>query len=147
MNKTLWYTATGLGTAIAVQFISTSIWPVQKLNAESVSIAPPTIDLPQDTSLVVDLPQDTSLVADLPQDSSMVVDLPRDTSLVVDLPQDSSLVVSSGVQLWAQNCNRCHNMLTPSSHHLDMTMLHMRIQASLTAKEYETILGFLKAAN
>lgn len=68
----------------------------------------------------------------------------------VGLPEDASPVAAAGARLWAQNCVRCHNIRTPASYsddHWEVTMLHMRIQASLTVQEHDAILQFLKAAN
>jgi len=53
-------------------------------------------------------------------------------------------------ELWAQNCERCHNYRSPTSlsdSEWDVAMLHMRHQARLTAEEYTEILKFLKASN
>lgn len=55
-----------------------------------------------------------------------------------------------GAQLWAENCMRCHNSRSPSSYsdaEWEVSMLHMRVRANLTAKEHESILEFLKAGN
>ena len=56
----------------------------------------------------------------------------------------------SGSQLWAQNCMGCHNDRAPESYsdaQWEVAMLHMRVQARLTADEHRAILEFLKAAN
>ena len=56
----------------------------------------------------------------------------------------------SGSQLWAQNCNRCHNFRTPSDlsdSEWQAAMMHMRIVANLTAHEYTSIRDFLMASN
>jgi hypothetical protein len=53
----------------------------------------------------------------------------------------------SGVQLWAENCQRCHNTPSPSSfsHEQWETIgLHMQSRALLTDQEREKIVGFLK---
>ncbi len=55
-----------------------------------------------------------------------------------------------GAELWAQTCNRCHNIRSPNSlsdSQWDVAMLHMRIRADLTAEEYRQILPFLKSAH
>jgi len=55
-----------------------------------------------------------------------------------------------GAQLWAQNCQHCHNPRSPSSYsdaQWEVAMMHMKHQARLTAGESKTILEFLKAGN
>lgn len=56
----------------------------------------------------------------------------------------------SGAQLWAENCNRCHNTRSPQSYspaQWEVAMLHMRASANLTPEEHKKILGFLKSAS
>ena len=56
----------------------------------------------------------------------------------------------SGAQLWAENCNRCHNVRSPQSYsgaQWEVAMLHMRVRANLTPEEHAKILAFLKSAN
>ena len=53
----------------------------------------------------------------------------------------------SGAQLWAENCQRCHN--TPSantfSHEQWVTIgMHMQTRAQLTDKERDKIISFLQ---
>jgi cytochrome c5 len=53
-----------------------------------------------------------------------------------------------GAQLWAENCNRCHNARSPSSYSAaewDVAMRHMRMRVPLTAEEYRKIAVFLKS--
>jgi hypothetical protein len=53
-------------------------------------------------------------------------------------------------QVWAENCNRCHNYRPPgefSDAQWDVIVHHMRVRANLTAKEHQTIVEFLKASN
>ncbi len=53
-------------------------------------------------------------------------------------------------EIWATTCIRCHNSRSAASYsdaQWDVAMLHMRIQANLTADEYQKILEFLKASN
>lgn len=53
----------------------------------------------------------------------------------------------SGAQLWAENCQRCHNTPPPSafSHTQWETIgLHMQTRAQLTDKEREKIVKFLQ---
>ena len=54
-----------------------------------------------------------------------------------------------GSKLWAQNCIRCHNTRSPTSYseaQWEVSMLHMRIRANLTAEEHRAILAFLKSS-
>jgi hypothetical protein len=53
----------------------------------------------------------------------------------------------SGVQLWAENCQRCHNTPSPTtfSHEQWETVgLHMQSRALLTNEERDKIVAFLK---
>ena len=59
-------------------------------------------------------------------------------------------VGKSGAQLWAEQCQRCHNVRSPSSYssaQWDVAMLHMRVRANLTPEQHQKILEFLKSAN
>ena len=56
----------------------------------------------------------------------------------------------SDVQLWSENCGRCHNLRDPSSYsdaQWDVSMHQMRVRAILTADEYARVLAFLKSSN
>ena len=64
----------------------------------------------------------------------------------------SSAIASArgGSQMWSQNCARCHNIRPTSSYNdpqWDVSMLHMRVRANLTAVESRKILEFLKSAD
>ena len=53
-------------------------------------------------------------------------------------------------QLWTENCSRCHNNLSPTTHsdaEWDVVVHHMRVRANLTAEESSRVLEFLKAGN
>jgi len=53
----------------------------------------------------------------------------------------------SGAQLWADNCQRCHNARSPGSLspvQWEVAMMHMRVRANLTPEEHKKILEFLK---
>ncbi|OJW59949.1 MAG: hypothetical protein BGO55_17405 [Sphingobacteriales bacterium 50-39] len=53
----------------------------------------------------------------------------------------------TGVQLWAENCQRCHNTPSPTtfSHEQWETIgLHMQSRALLTDDEREKIIAFLQ---
>ncbi len=52
-------------------------------------------------------------------------------------------------ELWAENCNRCHNARSPSSYSAaewDVALLHMRMRVPLTAEEQRKILSLMKAS-
>ncbi len=52
----------------------------------------------------------------------------------------------TGVQLWAENCQRCHNTPSPNtfSHDQWVTIgMHMQTRAQLTDKERDKIVAFL----
>jgi hypothetical protein len=53
----------------------------------------------------------------------------------------------TGVQLWAENCQRCHNTPSPATFSPDQwetVGLHMQSRALLTEDEKNKIVGFLK---
>ena len=58
--------------------------------------------------------------------------------------------MTHGARLWAENCNRCHNMRDPKE--FDDTkwkviVTHMRVRAGLTGQDARDILAFLQASN
>lgn len=66
-------------------------------------------------------------------------------------PERAALVkVKPGVQLWGENCMRCHNTPSPADFNdTDWTTIemHMRVRANLTADESKKVFDFLKSAN
>jgi mono/diheme cytochrome c family protein len=57
---------------------------------------------------------------------------------------------SSGSKIWAENCNRCHNIRGPKELRDDQwisTAFHMRIRGGLTGQETRDVITFLQAAN
>jgi len=57
---------------------------------------------------------------------------------------------SEGSKVWAENCNRCHNMRGPKELRDDQwitTAFHMRIRAGLTGQEMRDVITFLQASN
>ena len=61
-----------------------------------------------------------------------------------------SIAMKSGAQLWAENCNRCHNAPDPhtfSDDQWDAATEHMKQKALLTDQEITKIRQFLKQAN
>lgn len=56
----------------------------------------------------------------------------------------------SGVQLWGENCSRCHSVPDPSAYsdyRWETVGTHMRIRANLTQYEETKIIEFIKTAN
>jgi cytochrome c1 len=56
----------------------------------------------------------------------------------------------TGVQLWSENCARCHNMRPPeefSGAQWDVIVHHMRLRANLTGAEARDIVTFLQASH
>ena len=55
-----------------------------------------------------------------------------------------------GAKLWAETCNRCHNMRDPkefSDEYWDTIVKHMRVRAGLTGQDSRDITAFLQSAN
>jgi hypothetical protein len=62
----------------------------------------------------------------------------------------SKVANKPGVQLWAENCNRCHNAPGPgefNNDNWDIIGTHMQIRANLTKTDVDKITAFLKSAN
>jgi len=56
----------------------------------------------------------------------------------------------TGVQLWSENCSRCHNMRPPDEYNAAQWAVivhHMRLRANLTGEEARKITAFLQASN
>ncbi len=56
----------------------------------------------------------------------------------------------TGVQLWGENCSRCHNAPPPSAFgdaEWEAITHHMRVRANLTEEEVQKIKEFLMASN
>jgi nitrate/TMAO reductase-like tetraheme cytochrome c subunit len=60
--------------------------------------------------------------------------------------ESQKVAAKSGAQLWAENCQRCHNTPSPNSfsHEQWVTIgMHMQTRAQLTEKEKDKIIAFL----
>lgn len=60
--------------------------------------------------------------------------------------ENQKIAAKSGAQLWAENCQRCHNTPSPVSfsHEQWITVgMHMQTRAQLTDKERDKIVAFL----
>ncbi len=56
----------------------------------------------------------------------------------------------SGAELWAQNCNRCHNMRAPQEFNdsqWSIILAHMRVIGNIPGDQAEQILKFLQESN
>jgi len=56
----------------------------------------------------------------------------------------------TGAELWAANCNRCHNYRPPPSFsdtQWEAVVMHMRLRADLTGEERRKITEFMKASH
>lgn len=65
-------------------------------------------------------------------------------------PEEAVSVGLSGSELWARNCNRCHNTVSSdrySDAQWDVATHHMRDRANITGEDYRKIREFLKTAN
>jgi len=61
--------------------------------------------------------------------------------------ESQKLKSKSGAQLWAENCQRCHNTPSPSSFSHDQWTtigLHMQTRALITDEERDKIVAFLR---
>ncbi len=69
-------------------------------------------------------------------------------AMAADYPEPGDF--ASGSRVWAENCNRCHNVRDPRDLRDDQwitSTFHMRIRAGLTGRETRDILTFLQASN
>lgn len=60
---------------------------------------------------------------------------------------NQKIAVKSGAQLWAENCQHCHNTPSPNSfspEQWETIGLHMQSRALITEKERIKIVDFLK---
>ncbi len=66
-------------------------------------------------------------------------------------PAAGGKTASAGAaQIWAENCNRCHNVRSPSQYsdaQWEVIGTHMRVRGYLTGEEQRTIIEFLKQGN
>jgi hypothetical protein len=72
-------------------------------------------------------------------------------STYINKPQDQKVVMKQGgAQLWANNCNRCHNTPPPnaySDNEWEAIVNHMQKVAGFTVSDSDKIAEFLKASN
>jgi len=63
--------------------------------------------------------------------------------------ESRKIASKSGVQLWAENCQRCHNTPSPSSFSAsqwETIGMHMQSRALLTENEKNKIIDFLQSS-
>jgi len=68
-------------------------------------------------------------------------------ALITGCKASQAVSAKTGAQLWAENCQRCHNTPSPSafSHEQWETIgLHMQTRALLTEDERKKIVAFLQ---
>lgn len=61
-----------------------------------------------------------------------------------------NMAAKSGAQLWAENCNRCHNAPGPgefSDANWEIVGAHMQVRANISKTEMDKIIDFMKSAN
>lgn len=59
------------------------------------------------------------------------------------------VAAKSGAQLWAENCQRCHNTPSPASYSAEQWEtigMHMQTRALITEAERKKIVDFLKSS-
>ena len=64
--------------------------------------------------------------------------------------QSPAVSAKLGVQIWGENCLRCHNTASPatlSDLEWDTAVMHMKVRANLTEEESRKVLEFLQSAN
>jgi len=67
--------------------------------------------------------------------------------LINGCAESQQVAAKSGAQLWAENCQRCHNTPSPSdfsSSQWKTIGMHMQTRALLTNEERDKIIGFLQ---
>ena len=69
---------------------------------------------------------------------------------VLSCKPNQMIANKTGVQLWGENCTRCHYAPSPtdlSDKQWDVAGTHMQIRAGLTQVEKDKIVEFLQTAN
>lgn len=70
--------------------------------------------------------------------------------LVNGCVESKAVAAKTGTQLWAENCQRCHNTPSPTSFSDEQWKtvgMHMQTRALLTNGERDKIVGFLQSFN
>ena len=77
----------------------------------------------------------------------MLITVITATAILTSCTVSEKITAKSGAQLWAENCQRCHNTPSPSTFTNDQwetVGMHMQTRAMLTEDEKNKIVGFLK---
>ena len=64
--------------------------------------------------------------------------------------ESKKVAAKSGAQLWAENCQRCHNTPSPSAfagEQWKTVGMHMQTRAMLTNNERDKIIDFMQSMN
>jgi cytochrome c2 len=72
------------------------------------------------------------------------------TTIMTGCYESKKVVDKSGAQLWAENCNRCHNAPAPgefNNANWDIVGTHMQVRANFTKTEITKVIDFLKSTN
>ena len=67
--------------------------------------------------------------------------------ILLDGCVSTKIANKSGVQLWGENCGRCHNAPTMdqySAAHWDVIGTHMKLKAGITDEEVTKIVAYLQ---
>lgn len=71
-------------------------------------------------------------------------------SLLIGCAASNVVKEKTGVQLWGENCNRCHNNPSPVDFKdvkWNIIGTHMKLRANLTDDEVKKIIEFMQSAN
>lgn len=82
--------------------------------------------------------------------SSLVAIVAIIASNFIGCKTSEMIQAKSGVQLWGENCLRCHNTPSPadfSDAQWEAIETHMQVRANLTNEEAKKIFEFLQSAN
>ncbi|MBA3828601.1 MAG: cytochrome c [Taibaiella sp.] len=71
-------------------------------------------------------------------------------TLMNSCAETKNIAAKSGAQLWAENCQRCHNTPPPGAFSQEQWKtigMHMQTRALLTTPERDKIVAFLQQSN
>ena len=69
-------------------------------------------------------------------------------SMMLGCATPARIASKSGAQLWGENCQRCHNIPSPTAfkgENWEVVGTHMEVRANLTEVEKDKIVEFLKS--
>ena len=78
----------------------------------------------------------------------IVVFIVNSTLSITGCTASKAVAAKSGAQLWAENCQRCHNTPSPasfSSEQWETIGMHMQSRSLITENEREKIVAFLQS--